>query len=265
MDSLVDVGFVQPGINIFRRPTMLHPFGPFFADCIPITLVSATPIAIVISVIVILCISAILWLLSFILVSICITMIALIPLALTMRHCILLCIMSLQLKVLFMESYSVARRIASTNNELHILNASQELVANGIANLLGSVSSAYPVSGSFSRSSLNQGMHVLFTFLLPVSNSLFLFLSLSFTHLYTYTHIHTLPLFLTHSLSIIICVCGAHVCYITLHIVLKCMCCNSSTSYKFLIIPRLLLVWISPYPAFPLLLLFCPSSLLFFQ
>ena len=58
-----------------------------------------------------------------------------------------------------MESYSVARRIASTNNELHILNASQELFANGVANLLGSVSSAYPVSGSFSRSSLNQGMN----------------------------------------------------------------------------------------------------------
>ena len=52
----------------------------------------------------------------------------------------------------------MARRIASTNNELHILNASQELFANGVANLLGSVSSAYPVSGSFSRSSLNQGM-----------------------------------------------------------------------------------------------------------
>ena len=60
--------------------------------------------------------------------------------------------------VLYMESYSVARRIASANNELHLLNASQELVANGVANLLGAVSSAYPVSGSFSRSSLNQGM-----------------------------------------------------------------------------------------------------------
>ena len=34
------VGFVQPGINIFRRPKLLHPFGAFFADCIPITLVS---------------------------------------------------------------------------------------------------------------------------------------------------------------------------------------------------------------------------------
>lgn len=38
---------------------------------------------------------------------------------------------------------------------MHILNASQELWANGAANLLASVSSAYPVCGSFSRSSLN--------------------------------------------------------------------------------------------------------------
>ena len=140
-------------------------------------------------------------------------MIALIPLALTMRHCILLCIMSLQLKVLFMESYSVARRIASTNNELHILNASQELVANGIANLLGSVSSAYPVSGSFSRSSLNQGMHVLFTFLLPVSNSLFLFLSLFHTLIHLHSHTHTSSLSHTFSLYYYLrvwCTCLLH-------------------------------------------------------
>jgi len=57
--------------------------------------------------------------------------------------------------ILFMESYSVARRIASQNNELYLLNASQELWANGVANLLGSISSAFPVSGSFSRSALN--------------------------------------------------------------------------------------------------------------
>ena len=31
----------------------------------------------------------------------------------------------------------------------------QELFANGVANLLGAVSSGFPVSGSFSRSSLN--------------------------------------------------------------------------------------------------------------
>jgi MFS superfamily sulfate permease-like transporter len=89
------VGIVTPGLNILRKPNILHPWGEFFADMIPLTLIA------------------------------------------------------------FMESYSVARRIAVQNNELHILNASQELWANGCANLLGSVSSAYPVSGSFSRSSLN--------------------------------------------------------------------------------------------------------------
>eukprot|EP00595_Chromulina_sp_UTEXLB2642_P001009 CAMPEP_0196765062 /NCGR_PEP_ID=MMETSP1095-20130614/7486_1 /TAXON_ID=96789 ORGANISM="Chromulina nebulosa, Strain UTEXLB2642" /NCGR_SAMPLE_ID=MMETSP1095 /ASSEMBLY_ACC=CAM_ASM_000446 /LENGTH=120 /DNA_ID=CAMNT_0042122331 /DNA_START=1214 /DNA_END=1573 /DNA_ORIENTATION=- len=57
--------------------------------------------------------------------------------------------------IAYMESYSVSRRIAAKRGELHLLNASQELWANGVANLLASVSSAYPVCGSFSRSSLN--------------------------------------------------------------------------------------------------------------
>eukprot|EP01038_Epipyxis_sp_PR26KG_P007870 gene7870-10684_t len=55
----------------------------------------------------------------------------------------------------FMESYSVAHRIATQKNELHLLSASQELWANGVANLLSGISSSYPVAGSFSRSSLN--------------------------------------------------------------------------------------------------------------
>eukprot|EP01035_Chromulina_nebulosa_P028440 gene28440-37541_t len=57
--------------------------------------------------------------------------------------------------VAFMESYSVAHRISAQKNELHFLNPSQELFANGIANFMASVSSGYPVAGSFSRSSLN--------------------------------------------------------------------------------------------------------------
>ena len=56
--------------------------------------------------------------------------------------------------VLFMESFSVARRLAAQRNQLHFLDASQEMFANGVANLLGAVASAYPVAGSFSRSSL---------------------------------------------------------------------------------------------------------------
>jgi MFS superfamily sulfate permease-like transporter len=57
--------------------------------------------------------------------------------------------------IAYMESYSVARRIAANRNELHILSASQEMWGNGVANLIASVCSGYPVSGSFSRSSLN--------------------------------------------------------------------------------------------------------------
>jgi len=49
----------------------------------------------------------------------------------------------------------VAHRLATSRNELHILNASQELWAVGVSNFLAGVSSAYPVAGSFSRSSLN--------------------------------------------------------------------------------------------------------------
>ena len=58
--------------------------------------------------------------------------------------------------ILFMESWSVAQRIAIQNNQLHLLNPSQELWAVGSANVLASICSAYPVAGSFSRSSLNQ-------------------------------------------------------------------------------------------------------------
>ena len=57
--------------------------------------------------------------------------------------------------VSFMESYSVARRLAAARNTLHILDENQELFANGVGNILGCVSSGYPVSGSFSRSALN--------------------------------------------------------------------------------------------------------------
>ena len=57
--------------------------------------------------------------------------------------------------IAFMESWAVARKMAVISNELHVLNASQELWAIGLANLLASVGSAFPVAGSFSRSSLN--------------------------------------------------------------------------------------------------------------
>ena len=58
--------------------------------------------------------------------------------------------------IAFMESYSVAHRFATRRNELHILNASQELFANSCANFMAAISSSYPISGSYSRSSLNE-------------------------------------------------------------------------------------------------------------
>ena len=57
--------------------------------------------------------------------------------------------------IAFMESYSIAQKIARERNELHFLEADQELFANGLGNLFGSFSSAFPVCGSFSRSSVN--------------------------------------------------------------------------------------------------------------
>jgi high affinity sulfate transporter 1 len=53
----------------------------------------------------------------------------------------------------FMESFSVARNIA-TPEEVDNISASQELFALGVGNLLNSVASGLPVTGSFSRSAL---------------------------------------------------------------------------------------------------------------
>eukprot|EP00238_Polyblepharides_amylifera_P009559 CAMPEP_0196574908 /NCGR_PEP_ID=MMETSP1081-20130531/4511_1 /TAXON_ID=36882 /ORGANISM="Pyramimonas amylifera, Strain CCMP720" /LENGTH=414 /DNA_ID=CAMNT_0041893053 /DNA_START=1 /DNA_END=1245 /DNA_ORIENTATION=+ len=53
----------------------------------------------------------------------------------------------------FMESVAISKSLAAKNKyEIH---ANQELVGLGIANALGSVFSAYPITGSFSRSAVN--------------------------------------------------------------------------------------------------------------
>lgn len=57
--------------------------------------------------------------------------------------------------IAFMESYSVARRLAIERNEVSILNASQEMWANSIANFMSGISSGFVISGSYSRSALN--------------------------------------------------------------------------------------------------------------
>ena len=53
----------------------------------------------------------------------------------------------------FVEAISVAKAIASETRQR--LSANQELVGQGISNIVASIFQAYPVSGSFSRSAVN--------------------------------------------------------------------------------------------------------------
>ena len=53
----------------------------------------------------------------------------------------------------FVEAISVAKAISSETRQR--LSANQELVGQGLSNIVGSVFQAYPVSGSFSRSAVN--------------------------------------------------------------------------------------------------------------
>ena len=67
---------------------------------------------------------------------------ALIPLALTLAL------------ISFMEAISVAKAIEEKEKE-NILNANQELIALGAANVVGSIFQAYPTPGGFSRTAVN--------------------------------------------------------------------------------------------------------------
>ena len=67
---------------------------------------------------------------------------ALIPLALTLAL------------ISFMEAISVAKAIEEKEKE-NILNANQELIALGAANVVGSIFQAYPTTGGFSRTAVN--------------------------------------------------------------------------------------------------------------
>ncbi len=53
----------------------------------------------------------------------------------------------------FMEAISIAKAMATKTGQL--LKPNQELVGQGLANILGALSQSYPVSGSFSRSAVN--------------------------------------------------------------------------------------------------------------
>lgn len=67
----------------------------------------------------------------------------------------------------FMEAIAIAKAIAGKTGQR--LDPNQELIGQGLGNVLGSVGSSYPVSGSFSRSAVNfqagavSGMSAVFT------------------------------------------------------------------------------------------------------
>jgi len=67
----------------------------------------------------------------------------------------------------FMEAISIAKAMAAKTKQR--IDPNQELVGQGLANLVGAISLSYPVSGSFSRSAVNlnagavSGMSSLFT------------------------------------------------------------------------------------------------------
>lgn len=57
--------------------------------------------------------------------------------------------------IAFMESYSIAKKTATMTGKLGSLSPSQELFAVGTSNIMGALSSSFPVAGSYSRSSIN--------------------------------------------------------------------------------------------------------------
>jgi sulfate permease, SulP family len=78
----------------------------------------------------------------------------------------------------FMEAISIAKAIAAKTKQK--IDPNQELIGQGLANIVGSLTQAFPVSGSFSRSAVNinsgavTGMSSVFTGLLVLLTLLFL-------------------------------------------------------------------------------------------
>jgi len=78
----------------------------------------------------------------------------------------------------FMEAISIAKAIASKTKQN--IDPNQELIGQGLANMVGSLGQSYPVSGSFSRSAVNfnagaiTGLSAVFTALIVLITLLFL-------------------------------------------------------------------------------------------
>lgn len=78
----------------------------------------------------------------------------------------------------FMEAISIAKAMSAKTKER--INPNQELIGQGLANIIGSFSQSYPASGSFSRSAVNinagavTGMSSVFTAIIVTITLLFL-------------------------------------------------------------------------------------------
>ena len=78
----------------------------------------------------------------------------------------------------FMEAISIAKAMAAKTGQ--VLNPNQELIGQGLGNILGSIGQSYPTSGSFSRSAVNlqsgakSGLSSVFTSMAVVITLLFL-------------------------------------------------------------------------------------------
>jgi SulP family sulfate permease len=78
----------------------------------------------------------------------------------------------------FMEAISIAKAMSAKTKER--INPNQELIGQGLANIIGSLSQSYPASGSFSRSAVNinagavTGMSSVFTAIIVTITLLFL-------------------------------------------------------------------------------------------
>lgn len=77
----------------------------------------------------------------------------------------------------FMEAISIAKAIAAKTKQR--LDPNQELIGQGLSNIVGSLSQSFPVSGSFSRSAVNQNSGAR-TGLSSVITTLFVLLTLLF-------------------------------------------------------------------------------------
>ena len=78
----------------------------------------------------------------------------------------------------FMEAISIAKAMAAKTKDR--IDPNQELIGQGLANMIGSLSQAYPASGSFSRSAVNlnagakTGLSSVFTAVMVLATLLFL-------------------------------------------------------------------------------------------